>query len=420
MVSSVNCPTEKVSAYVDEIIKLIAQIQPSYVEDTPDFLRKLNKIQEENQEDSKKAKEVYLVSLDVDALYANIENNEGLKALQEKVEQNRHARPLGWAVVKLMELVLLLNNFVFNGINFLQIKGTSMEARCSPNYSNIYMAKWEEKVVYETAFWRYIRCWLRYIDDIFMIWVGSKQKLNEFLKYLNSVHQSIKCKYKVSSKKVDFLDTTVITNKDGRLITDVYQKPTDTHPYLNSNSEHLRHLKRNIPYSQAIRLKRICSDEKKLSQRLNDYSNYFVASCYKRKNVNKQMKRVHSMTRSSCLEKREKKTTTRIPFVLTYHSNLPPVGKIINDHWNILQTKPKLRRTYKERPLVAYRRPKSFRDLLVKAEFQWEKGQYVTLGSRPCGKCSLGRSMQNTKEFKAFQTAKLSKSCTVSTARANG
>ena len=84
------------------------------------------------------------------------------------------------------------------------------------------------------------------------------------------------------------------------------------------------------------------------------------------------------MTRSSCLEKHEKKTTTRIPFVLTYHSNLPPVGKIINDHWNILQTKPKLRRTYKERPLVAYRRPKSLRDLLVKAEFQWEKGQDVT------------------------------------------
>ena len=147
VVSSVNCPTEKVSAYVDEIIKLIAQMQPSYVEDTPDFLRKLNKIQEENQEDLKKAKEVYLVSLDVDALYTNTENNEGLEALQEKVEQNRHARPLGWAVAKLMELVLLLNNFVFNGINFLQIKGTSMGARCSPNYSNIYMAKWEETFV---------------------------------------------------------------------------------------------------------------------------------------------------------------------------------------------------------------------------------------------------------------------------------
>ena len=69
---------------------------------------------------------MYLVSLDVDALYTNIENNEGLEELQEKVEQNRHARPLGWAVAKLMELVLLLNNFVFNGINFLQIKGTSM------------------------------------------------------------------------------------------------------------------------------------------------------------------------------------------------------------------------------------------------------------------------------------------------------
>ena len=306
---------------MDEIIKPIAQMQPSYVEDTPDFLRKLNKIQEENQEDLKKAKEVYLVSLDVDALYTNIENNEGLEALQEKVEQNRHARPLGWAVAKLMELVLLLNNFVSNGINFLQIKGTSMGARCSPNYSNIYMAKWEEKFVYKTAFWRYIRCWLRYIDDIFMIWVGSKQKLNEFLKYLNSVHQSIKFKYKVSSKKVDFLDTTVIRNKDGRLITDVYQKPTDTHSYLNSNSE-LRGILKG-----------------------------------------------------------------------TY-----------NDHWNILQTKSKLRRTHKERPLVAYRRPKSLRDSLVKAEFQWEKGQDVTLGSRRAVNVHGADLCKIPKNLKAFQT----------------
>ena len=133
-------------------------------------------------------------------------------------------------------------------------------------------------------------------------------------------------------QKVDFLKTTVIRNKDGRLITDVFQKPTDTHPYLNSNSEHLRHLKRNIPYSQAIRLKRICSDEKTLSQRLNDYSNYYVDSGYKRKNINKQMKRVHSMTRSSCPEKPKKETNTRIPFVLAYHSNLPPAGKINNDY----------------------------------------------------------------------------------------
>ena len=132
------------------------------------------------------------------------------------------------------------------------------------------------------------------------------------------------------------------------------------------------------------------------------------------------MKRVHSMTRSSCLEKRKKKTTTRIPFVLTYHSELPSVRKIINDHWNILQTKSKLRKTYKERPLVAYRRPKNLRDLLVKAEFQWEKGQDITLGSRPCGKCSWCRSMQNTNEFKSILKAKLSKSYTVSTARADG
>ena len=129
-------------------------MQPSYVEDNPDFLRKLNNIQEENQEDSKKAKEVYLVSLDVDAIYTNIENNEGLEALREKVEQNRHARPLGWAVAKLIELVFLLNNFVFMVSTFYRLRAEA-QARSSPNYSNIYMTKWDETFVYETAFWRY-------------------------------------------------------------------------------------------------------------------------------------------------------------------------------------------------------------------------------------------------------------------------
>ena len=112
------------------------------------------------------------------------------------------------------------------------------------------------------------------------------------------------------------------------------------------------------------------------------------------------------MTRSSCLEKHKKKTTTRIPFVLTYDSNLPTVGKITNDHWNILQTKPKLRRTYKERPLVAYRRPKNLKRFIGESGISVGKETRYDIRIASVRQMLWCRSMQNTNEFKSISNGK--------------
>ena len=50
-------------------------------------------------------------------------------------------------------------------------------------------------------------------------------------------------------------------DEGGNVSTDVYQKPTDTHPYLNYNAAHTPHLKKSIPYSQALGLRRTCSSD---------------------------------------------------------------------------------------------------------------------------------------------------------------
>ena len=34
--------------------------------------------------------------------------------------------------------------------------------------------------------------WLRYIDDIFMVWTHGNEKLESFIAYLNSIHPTIK------------------------------------------------------------------------------------------------------------------------------------------------------------------------------------------------------------------------------------
>ena len=48
--------------------------------------------------------------------------------------------------------------------------------------------------------------------------------------------------------------------KGNQLVTDLYVKPTDTHQYLHASSCHFSHCKKSMPFSQALRLNRICSE----------------------------------------------------------------------------------------------------------------------------------------------------------------
>ena len=136
------------------------------------------------------------------------------------------------------------------------------------------MGRLEDKFVYQTEWFNYIIDWVRFTDDIFLIWKGSKDSLTAFIEYLNDVVPLIKFTHEISFSSVNFLDTKVIKNSMSDINTDVYQKPTDTHPYLHWTSAHPPHLKYSIPYSQALRLRRICSSNDLLQQRIMEFSNF--------------------------------------------------------------------------------------------------------------------------------------------------
>ena len=53
-------------------------------------------------------------------------------------------------------------------------------------------------------------------------------------------------------------------------MTDLFVKPTDTHQYLDLSSSHLYRCKKGLPYSQALRLSRICSDNENFNKRCNN------------------------------------------------------------------------------------------------------------------------------------------------------
>ena len=72
-------------------------------------------------------------------------------------------------------------------------------------------------------------------------------------------NKTIKCDFHVSPRKIAFLDAMVYKDENNNTQTTSYCKPTDQQEFLHTKSEHLRSLKSSIPYSQALRLKTICS-----------------------------------------------------------------------------------------------------------------------------------------------------------------
>ena len=80
----------------------------------------------------------YLVSLDVCSLYTNIPHKKGIEAVKQKLKKSKPSISIK-VILTFLKLVLKLNNFVFNGIKYLQKKGSAMGTKCAPSYANIFM-----------------------------------------------------------------------------------------------------------------------------------------------------------------------------------------------------------------------------------------------------------------------------------------
>ena len=84
------------------------------------------------------------------------------------------------------------------------------------------------------------------------------------------------------------------------------------------------------------------------------------------------------------------KQTKRPIFVVTFDPRLPSIGKILKKHWRTMVTNdPSLKETFPEPPLVAYRRPKSIRDKLIRSEVPKlsSRPKRELRGMKKCLKC---------------------------------
>ena len=168
LVRSVGCHTKQGSSYLDHHLQPFNKELESYVKDTTDFVRKIEALPVEPNENQ------ILVTMDVKSLYTNIPNAEGMEAVKSCFRAR--AKPgdgiLAKVIIQFLTLILTLNNFLFNDEHYIQINGCSMGTKCAPTYACIFMGWFENKYILPKIR-RFASTYVRFIDDIFFIWKGS-------------------------------------------------------------------------------------------------------------------------------------------------------------------------------------------------------------------------------------------------------
>ena len=111
-------------------------------------------------------------------------------------------------ITTFLALILTLSNFIFNLKLYFQIKGSVMGTKCAPTYANIFMSEFEERYIYLLVRNKSSN-YLRFINDIFMVWTVSENELNSFINEINKMTSFHKFDFKFSKEKIEFLDTLV-------------------------------------------------------------------------------------------------------------------------------------------------------------------------------------------------------------------
>ena len=124
-----------------------------------------------------------------------------------------------------------------------------MGTKMAPTYATLVMGYLETKLYNKfeekygiTAKNQFIARWWRCLDDCFLIWDHNLDNSESILALLQSLHKKIQLTMEESKQNINFQDVKIIV-ENSQLITDLYQKSTDTQQYVHFQSRHPPHQK---------------------------------------------------------------------------------------------------------------------------------------------------------------------------------
>ena len=395
--------TENLAAFVALILKPLVMKLPCIIMDTNGFLRLLEKTKDMGP----LPPHTKLVTVDVINMFPSIDNDKGIKAARDHLDQRQHKVPSTHCVLEALQICLESNCSQFGNTFIKQHKGAATGPRYVCDYADLAMAR-HDQIITDFAD-EFMLSYCRYRDDCFFLWVGPDDTLTEYFGFMNTIDPKIQFTMNSSTTEIDYLDVRVYI-KDGLLQTTVYSKPTDDHVYLHPSSNHPRHQMKAIPRGQAIRLKRIISEESKLNQAFAIYLKHFVDRGYDKTLVEKSFNDVRAMDRLELLQENNSNVVRKgrvYPLVIEHNPKLPSINQILRSNLSILHASDDMKALFPSESLFcAAKRGKNLKEILSPSRFK-DKTENVPKGcvANYCGKnCNLCSYMVSTPTIRSFST----------------
>ena len=215
---------------------------------------------------------------------------------------------------------------------------------------------------------------------------------------------TIKFTLEHSQQSISFLDV-MVTKKSEQLDTKVYRKETDRNSFLDFSSYHTPGLKKGLPYSQLVRIKRICSSEMAFEEQAADLCSRFREKGYREDILNDALQRARDLDRNHLLKPKPSSSSissNKIVCATTFSPLSKDLRQIVEKHWHMLQSDPCVGKSFSEMPVFAHKRAKNLRDTLVRADLYNPPKHFLSTlpsGNFPCNSCIHCNAMIKSESF---------------------
>ena len=141
-------------------------------------------------------------------MYTNTGIDAGINSIKRAFDRYPDSDRPDKNIIDLLQLSLKGNVFEFNGEMYQQVCGCAMGKRFSQNVAaSIFVSEWEEAALSKSS--KSPLTYLRYLDNILIIWTHSKEEFWNIFEILNQQDDNIKVKATISDKSVDFFNVAI-------------------------------------------------------------------------------------------------------------------------------------------------------------------------------------------------------------------
>lgn len=177
------------------------------------------------------------------------------------------------------------------------------------------MNDFEKRLLNCTRYKGNIKLWVRCVDDILVIWEGSIEEIELFVKEVNTKEKNIQFKEEIGDKNLNYLDIAIHIKDNKKLEFDIFRKETYSDTIIPKKSYHPYRYKLVAINAFCYRAQKCLKDKERKERELKKIKRIVKNNNYNMDIVDKVMESIEKQ--KDVEQKEEKKYLGSVTYIGT-------------------------------------------------------------------------------------------------------